>query len=194
MEDEGFCTALCSPAMLFVDPARYDSVATRLRIGLNSTDTNEVVDCIEGLIRWFLYAQKDLLPMPPDHLVQELVIMVATRRQPGLELAMQKLSLILERAPHQLTEDMVRSACIGLEYLKKETELPTDLDKEVNSGSRPMIPIDRRPDCRKDAAGLAYALYKHLSEKNREIPQILVEWRNLSRSDPLPEVRRAWSN
>ena len=193
MENEGFCTALCSLAMLFVDPAQHDPVARRLRIGLNSVDTDEVMNCIEGLIRWFLYGQKGALPMPPDDLFRELVIMVATRRQPGLELAMQKLSFILERAPDQLSEDMVRSLCVGLEYLKKETELPVDLDKDLASGSRPAIPIEKRPDCRKDAADLAHALHDYFLIKGLEIPSIIAEWREVCRSDRLPEVRRAWS-
>jgi hypothetical protein len=192
MEEEGFCVTSCAPATLFVDPTQYDAVVRRLRLGLNSSDEEEIVHSIEGFFVWFLYCHNGALPAPPQDLFQELIAMVSSRRQPGLELAMQKLLFIIRRMPERFTEDMVSSLCVGLEYLKNETELPRDMDKEFRTGSRPTIPVEKRPDCRKDAAGLAHALYKHLSQENVEIPQILLEWREASQSDPLPEVRWAW--
>ncbi len=195
MEEEGFCIFSCAPATLFIDHdhVRHDDVARHLRLGLNASGADEVVGCIQGFSLWFLYAHKGALPDPPKDLLQELVTMVSSRRRPGLELAMQKLSFIIRRMTDQVSQEMVSSLCVGLEYLKKETELPADLDKELTSSSHPTIPIERRPDCRKDSAYLAQALYSHVSSLGGEIPRILTEWQDICRSDPLPEVRDAWS-
>jgi hypothetical protein len=192
MDQSGLCVLSALSMTLFIDPNCYDEITRKLRYGLNSTKDVEVRDSTFGVFRWLVYGSRQYIPAPPDDLLDELVNRVVTRRQPGLDSAIGQLSVIVWRLPDCLNESQIESLCIALEYLVKETELPKRQDRETLSELCITIPINDRPDYRKLAAKLAYRIFNQFTIKNKKIPQILADWEEICKNDPLPEVRRVW--
>jgi len=192
MEQSGLCVLSALPMTLFIDPNHYGEITRKLRNGLNSTKEVEVRDYTFGIFRWLVYGGRQYVPTPPDDLLNELVNRVVTRRQPGLDAAIRCVSDIVRRLPDLLNESQMEALCVALEYLIKETELPKRHDRETISGLCITIPINDRPEYRKLAADLAYRIFSQFTSKNEEVPQILIDWKEICQNDPLPEVRRVW--
>ena len=192
MEQSGLCVLSALPMTLFINPNSYDEITRKLRYGLNSTKEVEVRDYTFGIFRWLVYGGRQYIPTPPDDLLNELVNRVVTRRQPGLDSAIRCVSDIVRRLPELLDENQIESLCVALDYLIKDTELPERHDREAISRVCLTIPINDRPESRKLAAELAYRLFSQFTSKNEEVPQILIEWKEICQDDPLPEVRRVW--
>ncbi|KAF5437244.1 SIR2-like domain-containing protein [Candidatus Methanophagaceae archaeon] len=192
MEQSGFCVLSALPMTLFIDPNSYDEIVRKLRVGLNSMKEVEVRGSAFGIFRWLVHGSRHGIPAPPDDLLNELVNRVFTRRQPGLDSAIGQLSVIVWRLPDLLNESQMGSLCVALEYLIKETELPKRQDRETISGLCITIPINDRPEYRKLAAELAYRLFILFTSRNKEVPPILIKWKEICQNDPLPEVRKVW--
>jgi hypothetical protein len=193
MEQSGLCVLSALPMTLFIYPNSYDEIARKLRVGLNSMKEEEVRGSTFGIFMWLVHGSRQCIPTPPDDLLNELVNrVVTTRRQPGLDSAIGQLSVIVWRLSNLLNESQIESLCIALEYLIKETELPKRQDRKAISGLCITIPINDRPIYRELAADLAYGLFILFTSKNKEVPQILLKWKEICQNDPLPEVRRVW--
>ncbi len=115
-----------------------------------------------------------------------------SRRQPGLDSAILYVSDVVRRLPDLLNESQMESLFIALKYLIKDTELPEIPDQEAISRVCLTIPINERPIYRELAAELAYRIFVQFTSKKKEIPQILIDWKEICQNDPLPEVRRVW--
>lgn len=190
MERAGLCVLSVLPMLLFIDSNRYDDISQKLRFGLSSTKEEEVKESILGLFVWLVHGSKNNLLSPPVDLLNELVNIVLTRRQPGLDYAIRYISVIVKKLPSLLTEEHLRTLCVALEYLIKVTELPDKFQRNTKDSST--VPTDYLPEYRKLAAELAYRLFVLFSETGKEIPSVLKQWREICQIDTLPEVRRAW--
>jgi hypothetical protein len=192
MEQSGFDVQPALPMVLFIDPASYDEVTQKLRIGLISLERKEVRAAISGLCNWLAQSFKQYIPAPPADLLNDLVNKVVARRQPGLDVAVGQLSMLIKRLPELLNGSQIEALCVALEYLAKETELPSKLERETISDLSTIIAISDRPEYRALAAELAHQLFIYFTSRNKEVPSILVKWREICQNDPLPEVRRVW--
>jgi len=192
MEHEGFSTSLAEPMTLYANPDRYEQVSRKMRFGLLASDANEVSNCIHGIFIWILHGSKGAIAGPPEDLSIELANIVIARRQPGLITALDKVCTILRRMPQTFRQDQILALCVSLEYLKTETELPTDPEAFRRFAAHPTIALEDRPSCRERSARLAYAIHSHLKRNNLETPPVLSEWEQICRVDPFPEVRSAW--
>jgi hypothetical protein len=192
MGQSGFCVLSALPMTLFIDPESCDEIAQKLRYGLGSTKEEEVHSSTLGIFNWLVHASKGNISPPPNDLLNELVNRVFSRRQPGLDSAIQYVSEIIRRLPGCLDESQMDTLYIALEYLIKETELPKIQDREAISRVCLTIPINELPRYRELAAELAYRIFNQFTSKNKEIPQILIDWQEICKNDPLPEVRKVW--
>ena len=135
----------------------------------------------------------DTLPSPPIDIIEELVNRVTTRRQPGLRWFINYVSGIVRRCSETLSDKQIESLCISLQYLIKETELPDIKELEnIDTMQTTVIPLMDILEYRKKSAELAYYIYLNFKCEEKEIPQILNEWRDACLSDPFPEVRKIW--
>ena len=189
MEQSGFCVLYALPMTLFINPDSYDEIVRKLQDGLNSLKEGEVRDSAFGIFRWLVHGSRQSISAPPDDLLNELVNRVVTRRQPGLDSAIQRVSEIVRRLPELLNEGQIESLYFALGCLIKETELPEIQGREAMSRVRLTIPITDRPEYRKLAAELAYRLFSHVTMADKEVP-VLIEWKKICQDDPLPEVKR----
>ena len=161
-----------------INPSRTPEVATALRVGLTSDDDRLAKNAASGLRRW-LEATSDTeseIPQPPDDLVREIGIAIASRRNTLVDEALSLAAWIFSygRASHkesiqQLVEDGLRYLAPELRY-SREHENPD------------VIPL-RRQRC----AELAAAMSKCGMNEN----SVVRSWLEEAREDPLPEVRQA---
>ncbi len=193
MEEYGICILSALPMTLFIKPDSYGEVSQRLRNGLNSIKQEEVEDSIDGLFYWLIYGNKGVLAAPPQDLLNELINRIVTRRQPGLNYEIQVISAIIYYYPNYFKDDQFDSICTALKYLYKETELPNKQDMEAADNIYMPIPQEDIPEFRRNASELAYVIYDCFFNNNKIIPDILVQWKERSQKDPLPEVKRIWS-
>ncbi|MHC1574414.1 MAG: SIR2 family NAD-dependent protein deacylase [Candidatus Methanogasteraceae archaeon] len=192
MGQSDFCVLSALPMTLYIDLNSYDEIAQKLRYGLGSTKEEEVHGSTLGIFNWIVHASKGNISPPPNDLLNELVNRVFSRSQPRLDSAILYVSDIVRRLPDILNESQMKSLCIALEYLIKDTELPEIQDQDAISRVCLTISINERPEYRKLAAELAYRIFVQFTSKNKEIPQILIDWNEICKNDPLPEVRRVW--
>jgi hypothetical protein len=192
VESAGFSIYSALPNILYVAPARYDLIMQKMREGLNSVKADESRDAIIGTYFWLLHSSLGDFPAPPDDFFNELINKVAFRRQPSLESAIAQTAVVVKELPQLITPQVVESLTTGLQYLLAETELPDEFEREAIPNSGSTIPIQERPALRAASAGLARRLFVFMTEAGREIPDVIVRWRDVALNDRLPEVRRAW--
>lgn len=72
----------------------------------------------------------------------------------------------------------------------KDTELPKEIN--LDNSENPIIMNEDRPEYRSLAAYMAYTLFCLIQNRKKEIPKILIQWKDLCRTDVLPEVRNVW--
>lgn len=192
LEAAGIYILSASTMALFIEPENLEQVSLKLRDSLASTKQDEVDKAIQSLFYWLVYARNHSLPEPPPDLLNELVNRVFVRRQPGLSSAIDWLASLIREMPEILNTGHYDSLQLALEYLLKETELPSLQELEMTIESNPLIRFEERPEYRRLASRLAHCLYSFYEKQNKEIPSILVKWKNVSENDVLPEVRKVW--
>lgn len=192
MKEQGFYVLQAIPLTLFIDPRSFDEAAGSLRSGLNSTSSEEVEDSIAGLLHWLVFGDRGKVHPPPSDLIDELISMAISGRHPGLAKVLGGLTDVVHRLPHILTAHQLQKLCVALEYLKNRTELPPAEERESLTLSPQTIPIGELPRTREIAAKLAKTLMMEFTNRDVSVPQILVDWKDISCNDPLPEVRRAF--
>ena len=159
-------------------PDRVNEIATELRVGLTSDDRDLAASAMTGVFLWLEAAlnNESEIPPPPNDLVREVGIAIASRRSTVITAALPVAQWIFDKgneshkdAIRQLVED-------GLNYLA--TELSYDRYHE-NPDSIPL----QRLFC----AQLALAMAKDGLDQQSAVTR----WLEIAREDPLPEVRNA---
>lgn len=193
MENNGICVLSILPLILLIDQERYEEIAYKLRMGILSVKENESEGAIIGFYTWMHYSGNKKISPPPRDLLIEFVNKVATRRQPNLFSAIGTIAEIIGENPSILDNEQIRDLLlIAVEYLLKETELPSYQSQEKWDQYKSPIPLNELPRYRKISAVLAYNLFKYFESMKKPIPNILVNWKEVCQSEILPEVRRAW--
>jgi hypothetical protein len=192
LEAAGIYILPASTMALFIEPKNLEQVSLKLRASLASTKQDEVDKASQSLFCWLGYARNHSLPEPPSDLLDELVNRIFVRRQPGLGSSINWLANLIKEMPEILNAGHYDSLLLALEYLLKETELPSLQDLEMTIESNPLIRFEERPEYRRLASRLAHCLYFFYEKQSKELPSILVEWKSISEKDVLPEVRKVW--
>lgn len=189
MEEYGICVSRVIPMTLFIEPEIYDEISLKMRFDLNSANEQEIQETIYGIFDWVSLGMTGKISPPPDDFLEELVNRLIARRQPGLDSVIDCVSGIIRRFPLLIIEKQVNSIVIALQYLIKETEL--SYERSINEFNS-IIPIHDLPEYRRVSTRLAYWTYKKFIHEGKEIPQILIDWKQASMEDSSPAVRKVW--
>jgi len=193
MDEYGACVLSILPLILLIDQSKLDSIAHKLRMGLLSSKEIEAESAIFGISVWIHYAENKKIPPIPQDIITELMNKVVTRRQPGLFNAIHAVNEIIEINPQFLDDEQNRSSiCEALEYLLKDTEIPLDQSDEKREQYKSSVPFNGLPHFRELSTILAYTMFKYFESNKKTIPAILLNWKEVSQTDTLPEVRSAW--
>ena len=164
-------------------PTRLEEVATMLRVGMTSNTDELTQGAASGILLWLSESSdgESGTPAPPDDLVREIGVAIAYRRRASLTGALPAAQWIFDYGAGASKEAIRQLAEDGLNYLA--TELSYN-GAHKNSDDIPLL--------RLQCACLAVAMAKNGLEQRPAI----ANWLEISREDPLPEVRDAvneWS-
>jgi hypothetical protein len=190
LDSKGFLKKTTLPSLLFNDfeDFSYDRIAKTIRTGLVSPNKEEVFESIHGVLNWILFSQTCNLACPPQDLFNELISRILARSLYGLDAAMDSIVVLLKKYPSMFEPAHIDSLILSLEYLLKETELPDAKDLEMAGEAT----YHERPEYRRLSSQLAHHLYSLLEKQGINIPEVLNNWKNISKTDILPEVRKVW--
>ena len=165
-------------ALVKINPERVAEIATTLRIGVTSDDSQLATNAFLAMHRWLETASEpeSQVPQPPDDLVREIGIAIASLRNTAVTAALQVAAWIFENGQDSHKEAIQNLAEGGLRYLAEELQY-----------DRRHEDPDEIPRKRLYCAALAAAMAKSGLEESPAV----ATWLEVARDDPLPEVRHA---
>lgn len=159
-------------------PERLDEVVSTMKTGLSSDESQEATSALQGLWVWL---ENSTVPdakisPPPDDLIREVGVIIATRRKVSLSTALQFARRIFSRGSQKHRDNLSDLALQGLGYLLAELQYDRNHDEDVD------VPL-----LRWRCARLAFAM----AECGFRADSTIISWIESARNDPLPEVRHA---
>ena len=161
-------------------PNRFDEIALLVRTELTSDDSDLVKNAASGLHFWLKSASDSTpeLRPPPEDLVREIAIIIATRRKTVLFEALQIAKWVFAEGSEAQREVISQLTIQGLGYLIEELRY----DRKDNQDEDFDVPL-----LRWGCIHLALAMSEHGYGND---PTVAC-WLEISKEDPLPEVRHA---
>ena len=159
-------------------PERSEDIAIALRVGMTSDDGELATNAMSGLYIWLRAAsdsESRILP-PPDDLVREVGIAIASRRSTAIVPALQVAKWIFHEGQASHKESIRQLVEDGLTYLVEELRYDR---KHENPDDVPR----KRLYCVELAAEMA-------RDGQNESPAV-TKWLEAATEDPLPEVRKS---
>lgn len=161
-------------------PKRFDEIALLVRMELTSDDSDLVKNAAWGLHFW-LKAASDSTPElrpPPEDLVREIAIIIATRRKTVLLEALQIAKWVFAEGSEAQREVISQLTIQGLSYLIEELRYDRKHDQDEDFD----VPL-----LRWGCTHLAIAMAEHGYGDDSTVAR----WLENAKEDPLPEVRHA---
>ena len=161
-------------------PESLDDIALLMRTCLASENDNLAYNAAGGLYYWLeaVTNSKYQLQSPPEDLIREIGVLIATRRKKVLKWALQVAKLVFEEG-NQAQKDIIFQLVLqGLGYLVKELQYDRMSDEDEDDD----VPF-LRWNCFRLARAMAECGF-------RDNPTI-VRWLESAEQDPMPEIRYA---
>ncbi|MXZ17052.1 MAG: SIR2 family protein [Rhodothermaceae bacterium] len=179
LSDLGFPAFGFIPGLSTVLESRFDELTEIMRLGLISQNEDTAQAALQALDRWLLLAVEpnSSIQTPPDNLVREIGVIIATRRKETLGLALQGAKWIFDKGSDTQKQDIQDMALNGLTYLLEELRY----DRK-NVGQNNDL-----PNLRNYSVQLASSMYEHGLRNNDTTDR----WLQVAKNDPLPELRYA---
>ena len=179
LDDLGFPALGLIPGLSMVLKDQFVELTRVLRHGLISQNENIANEALNALGKWLSLTIEPTshIQPPPDDLVREIGIMIATRRKEILELALQRAELIFDEGLDTHKQIIQEMTLHGLTYLLDELQYD-QINNEKNYDL---------PNLRYHSARLASSMYMNGFQKEPTINR----WLQVAKDDPLPEVRHA---
>jgi len=171
------------PGIANAHPELGDDVGLVMATGLASDDSQAAANAMGWLHRWMVWASDPALGFagPPDHLVREIGIAIATRRQTVLAQALYSAKWVSGEGGERYSRIIGDLVLRGLGYLAEELRF----DREQAFGAEFDVPLARWR-CTQVARAMAT---RGLAED-----PVIRKWLEMGKDDPLPEVRRVVDN
>ena len=163
-------------------PNRLGEFSMWMRTGLAAEDDTLAGGAAAGLYDWLTTSADadSQTPPPPDDLVREIGVLIATRRTVPLGLALQIAKWVFDEGSDVQREAIQDLALQGLGSLAEELRY----DREHAQDDNIDVPL-----LRWRSTQLAHSMAAHGSENARAVSR----WLEMAKEDPLPEVRYAKS-
>ena len=159
-------------------PNRFDELALMMRMGLVADNVDLAEGAAEGLYHWLnTSAESDSqIQPPPDDLVREIGVVIATRKKAILAHALKTAKWVFDEGNDVQKETIRDLALQGLGSLVEELRYDREHDLDFD------VPLLR---CHCTHLALAMA------ERGFGDAPAIARWLAISKEDPLPEVRHA---
>ena len=179
LSDLGYPVFGFIPGLSTVLEDRFGELTEIMRLGLISQNEDKAEAALMALDRWLAHATglASRIQPPPEDLVREIGVIIATRRRGTLGLALQGAKWIFDKGTDSQKQIIQNMTLDGLRYLLEELRY-----ERKNVGQNNDL-----PDLRKYSVQLALSMHKKGLQNNDTIGRWLKEAEN----DPLPELRYA---
>ena len=159
-------------------PNRFDDLASTMRMGLVSENVDLAEGAAVGLYHWLTTSAEagSQVQLPPNDLVREIGIMIATRRKKALGQALAIAKWVFDEGNDAQKEAIRDLALQGLGYLVEELRYDREHDLDID------VPL-----LRWRCTHLALAM----AECGLGDDPAVGRWAENIKNDPLPEVRYA---
>ena len=178
LNDSGIPAFGFIPGLLKALPNRLEEFSQIMRLGLTSHKEDVAKGSARALNHWLTFATEpnsDIL-LPPDDLVREIGIIIATRRTENLAFALGTAKRLFDSGTDTQGKTIHDLILNGLNYLSAELQYERD---DFDEEDRPLL--------RWHCVRLAHSMSRHGLQSNPTI----VHWLQAAAADPLPEVRYA---
>ena len=161
-------------------PNRFDELISTMRMGLVSDNVELAESAVVGLYHWLTTSAEadSQVQLPPNDLVREIGIMIATRRKKALGQALEVAKWVFEEGNNAQKEAIRDLALQGLGYLVEELRYDRERDQDDDFD----VPL-----LRWRCTHLALAM----AECGFGDDPAVIRWSRNIEDDPLPEVRYA---
>ncbi len=176
---------------LFHRPEYAPVVSAELERTLIGGDEIKLRLAFRALGRWRQAATAGVVPPIPPILIELVVSKFGLRRGPRLDATMKSLADIAKNDFDLLTKSQRNLVLLGLELLDAETEAES-LRAAYERSEKDGVEVAEALHLRAWAGVLASALTKAFETRGLELPAVLLAWRDICTTDPLPEVRESW--
>ena len=180
LTDSGIPAFNLAPGLVKMLPARFDDLANWLRMGMVSENYEISANAMAGFRSW-LTASVDPatpLPRPPEDILNEVGLIIASRRNVSLANALQLAIWVFTEGTPAHQDAIGALAVNGLTYLAEELRY----DRERDPAEDDDLPF-LRLSCVQLAQSMAHSNFAHAPA--------VANWLSLGKDDPLPEVRYA---
>lgn len=176
------------PYILLHRLAESNTIAQTIGMDINSDVDEAIAAAAHAIHHWVNLSAAGKVPHPPSNLVATLIESVMFRRKEGIRSCIQALAFIILDQTDAITPSQANLLAASLVSWNHATILPIP-DDGVSE-----FPEAERPDLRAAVASLAGALKRWFAASLPEAPEPsgLTLWKELCKSDQLPEVRRAF--
>ncbi len=194
MKEHGIGVTYALPMTLYGDPDRHHEISSAVHGSLGSMNESEVREAAMGLYRWHLHAVNSILKSPPQELTAHLTNSVTAVRRTGFLYCVAALLNIAKHCFVQLENTESDMLLNALQVLHQVTALRSQKEL-MNFGEESLeLPAQDLPVIRQWASELARIVYDRYQSMNRDIPEVLIDWKAAATSDPFPEVRKFWTD
>ena len=153
-------------------------VSAEIRKRLWSNDARETHDALQAIAFWLRWSKRGRLGTPPNDLIREIGVVVATRRSVALVHALQIAEWIFVQGDEVQQEELRQLVLDGLGHLIYELNYAREDDAEEDVD----VPFKRW-----GVVGLVHAM----NDQGLGGHPIIAQWMEQIREDPLPEVRNS---
>ena len=163
-----------------VIPDRFDELVGWLRMGLVSDDGDLASSAMSGLRSWMTASvdEVDSLRPPPDDMLREVGLIIASRRSVSLPHALQLARWVFNKGTTGHREAISALAIQGLSYLAEELRY----DREPSQDGNTDLPLLR---------WLCVQLAQAMAQSGFKQEPAVDLWLKIGEGDPLPEARYA---
>ncbi|WP_095021692.1 SIR2 family NAD-dependent protein deacylase [Bacillus thuringiensis] len=186
LKEKGIEISHVLPATLHLEIYDINYIYQILKKDLESIDKDRVKYSSKGCLYWIIYGQRGIVPEIPSVLFDNWINKIYSRRQPKLNNLLGDIGDCILYFPNVLNEMHWNYVLDGLEYLIEEVDINI-LTKEREYQLFPNSEFALYRELCVRLAGIAYKVYK---EKGKDIPDILIKWKEICKNEKLPEVRK----
>jgi hypothetical protein len=185
LDDYGIPSLRARAALLNIFPDDKFQVYLKIQDAISSIDHSKIVDALEAILAMAL--SRNTSSDSESAITSTLNLVgqqIKWRRESGLVSSLNLMSRIVAKTPQYLSESLLSDVLVGLKYLCDESD-PVNAETDTD--------IADRLKYRKQAAHLAYRLYRHFSHKGENVPKVIADWRIICTSlNEFAEIRNEW--
>jgi hypothetical protein len=191
LQSIGAFPTLALPYLLLHRPTEVSGVAATIGDDIGCSVEGRVCAAATAIRHWLHLCDRARTPPLPQEVLTALIERVAFRRNPGVGCCLDHVAFLITELHNAINSDQADFLSASLVPWQEATRLCVP-----SNGGSGEFRESERPALRASVARLAAALstWNRRSVPARPEPLSITQWREVCGSDPLPEVRRAFSD